>query len=476
MSGRILLPGAILLLLFFVAAPKSATAGSLVTNRAEDVSALFCADMMNEDLYDKYQLDSYKLLIPGKNGWVFRSESDFRNDFSLDKATLNNLHNLSEAFRLRGTELVIVLPPTRGLLNYQNLSDEERARYGFTPKEIEKIWASYWDAIDSLHKHGIKAVGIPRPDPMQPYFYKRDHHWNPEGARYTAKVVADYIKHLRVYKEINKVEFVTHELDPYEYYGVSKKVFRKLCRTNQPAETIIRTVTERKELTDGKSDLFGATEDPDIILLGTSNSTMEPSFANFEGFLKESLSADVLNMSVSGGGLDTAVISYLNSQFYEKKAPKIAIWEIPGYYNINKQHRFFREAIPAVYGNCESPLAFQKDLKLDASNVIALEGLGRKRITGKDYYVMFDFPTRITEAFTVDLRYLKNLDRYKFQRTERYPHDGRFYVELRDSKKSYLDKVIIKVPPHLKDKTVNVKVCQKDTGGGLLAFAGKFWN
>jgi hypothetical protein len=76
--------------------------------------------------------------------------------------------------------------------------------------------------------------------------------------------------------------------------------------------------------------------------------------------------------------------------------------------------------------------------------MIALEKLASRKISGSDYYLNVGFNTPMTEPVTLDLRYVKNRDKYKFDRSGRYPSDGQFYVALQDGKKENLEKGRIK--------------------------------
>jgi alginate biosynthesis protein AlgX len=454
MKLRIFLPSLVISVLYTSVALAQEQCGM------EETQYLFCPAMKDEALYDKNGFDSYRLLVPGKAGWIFRSESDFRSDFSIPDETLDDIEELSDAFRAHGTKLILLITPTRGLVHSQYIADDDKEKYGLT--NIDKTWKDYWKGIASIRARGVEVVGVERPKPEMPFFYRKDHHWNPYGAQQAAKALTARIKNMPEYKDIPKVEYVTHEAGTYDFFGVSKKVFKRLCDTRQPPERIIKKITERKEAANAEADLFGDTAAPEIVLLGTSNSTMEPSQANFEGFLNEELSADIQNMSVSGGGLDTAMISYLNSKEFQAHPAKIAIWEIPGYYDFSTQKKFFREAIAAANGSCDKNAIAQTKSVVKDNTLIALEKLASRDVTGSDYYLNINFSAPITEPVTVDLRYIKNRDKFKFDRSKRYPSDGHFHVELNDAKKEKLEKVVLNLPDEAKGKTIDVSLCRKE--------------
>lgn len=428
---------------------------------------LFCDNMKDEALYDENKFLSYKFLIAGKEDWIFRSQSDFKTDFSLPKPTLDLLQEINNAMSRRGVNLVMLLTPTRAMMHPGAVREGDRRKYGYS--NLDAIWKSYNGMIESLRKRGIDTVGIERISDETSFFYHMDHHWNPDGARMAAKTVATYVKALREYQDIPKVKFITREAGEYDFEGVSKKVFKKLCKTKQPPERIIRYVTEQAGASSAESELFGDAPVPGIVLLGTSNSTMEPSNANFEGFLKEELEADVLNMSVSGGGLDTAMITYLTSSYYRDNPSKIAIWEIPSYYDIKTQKSFFREAVAGAYGSCKGKeVAGAENTPITDQTVYALEKLTPKKISGGQYYAEIVFSEPITKAFSVDFRYRGNKDRFRFSRSGRAANPKVFYVELNREKKEHLDKIMLAVPEEMIGKSVSVRVCKKPSSRNFL--------
>lgn len=436
----------------------------------EDITGIFCEAMHDAALYDKYNYDSYKMLVAGKDGWIFRSESDLRTDFTLTDEALKRLSEMNESFKKQGTELVMFMMPTRSMMHYDYLKEEDRKRYSI--ENIDMVWRSYENTLASIKSKGIHVVGIDRAEAGQPFYYKRDHHWGPEGARFSAKKIAAYVKKIPAYDNVRKVGFVTHNQGSYEFEGVSKKVFSELCNTLQPPEKITYYKTERSDTATAQNALFGEAVNPEIVLLGTSNSTMIPSYSNFEGFLMEALSADILNMSVSGGGLDTAMISYLNSPFFKERPASIAIWEIPGNYNLSEQKNFFREAVPAIYGSCQEPVELTEDAVITDKNMLVMDRLEKKKIRGSDYYLNLIFEKPVTRSFSVDLRYEGSRDKYKFYRSNRTPNDNQFFLELKDDKKDYLKKVALYLPATLLEQTIDVKICKKSNERSFFAFSG----
>jgi alginate O-acetyltransferase complex protein AlgJ len=76
-------------------------------------------------------------------------------------------------------------------------------------------------------------------------------------------------------------------------------------------------------------DLFGASVPP-VTLVGTSYSA-NPDWHS-EGFLKEALQADVLNMADEGQGPFTVMDKYLETDAWKSSPPELIIWEMPERY------------------------------------------------------------------------------------------------------------------------------------------------
>lgn len=430
-------------------------AGAATDTYVED---LFCENTKNQEMYDENQFESYKMLIPGTDGWIYRSESDLRQNFSLDTRTLRNLEQLNEALNMHGTQLVMLLTPTRGMMHPSHLKEEALREFHY---DKDAAWKSYYSTADSIRKLGIQVVTLNPVAENESFFYKRDHHWNPDGAKKAANAVADYLKKQPGYKDIAKTEYVTKSGEDYDFEGVSKKVFRKLCKTDQPTERIKIQRTEKVDAAAGADALFGEAAAPDIVLTGTSNSTQIPSHANFEGFLKEALSVDVVNMSISGGGLDTAMLDYLGSPFYRDHPAKYLIWEVPSYYDISNHSIFFREAIPLAYGQCQGKgLIDQSTVQLSEGSELLLSRLESKKITGSDYYIHLSFKKPALKPFKMDLRYKGNRDRFRFDAKPGDAGVGPYLMVLDDDKKQYLEKIVLWSPDENLGNTVTVSICK----------------
>lgn len=424
----------------------------------EDITPIFCPALSEDKTYDG-RYDSYRKLLAGTDGWIFRTVNDLQTHLSINDAAIKMIADWQARLKEKGVDFVMVYVPTRGMMHSDRILPGDKKKYNY--EDVDGVWDDYRETIGKMRDAGINVVDVPRLPAGSPFFYKRDHHWNAAGAKHTAEAVAAYVRKMPVYEKLKKTEFKTVKKQPYDFFGTTDKVFTKVCNTKQPPERIDIYATERAADAAGAGDLFGDVSEPEVVLMGTSNSTWEPSFSNFEGFLKESMSVDILNTAVSGGGIDTSMISYLNTDHKKAHKEKLIIWEVPGYYNLNKHQGLFRQAIPALYGDCgNEALAETKNVKVDDDIVTLFDDLQDKGMTGSQYYLYLNYSKPVKKAFMVDFRYPKDHDRTKMTRSARYKPDGEFYLALKNGKKN-LDEVSIELPKtERQGLSVDARICK----------------
>ena len=188
--------------------------------------------------------------------------------------------------------------------------------------------------------------------------------WREDSAQYTA----DLIKALPSYQSIPKKQYSTRTNGEQNIPGSFEKFIQEKCDSEIKDETV--PLYETAADIDGSREdaLFGDEESAQIVLVGTSNATEpDPSYANFGGFLRAFLSADIYNASISGGGIYAPIVTYLRSDEYLTHKPKIIVWEIASHYKFHKDlfNDIFDESIPGAYGDCDGDAAFEKTFEGD---------------------------------------------------------------------------------------------------------------
>jgi len=354
MRQRLFLPLTLALLL---ARPIAADTNVTVSPGLTDISGLsvlnaamvtekvprLCKKARKKSSYRGDYLNNFRTLKQGRSGWLYR-DYDLKKDFGPSKAGYKHLRKLNGALAKRGTQLLIVPIPTRGLVETQQLG---KIKY-----DIKAGRRAYSRYLQRLRKVGLQVPELPQlfesldePDKtLEPLFFARDHHWSSEGARRVAQLTAAHIKTLDLYPKLAKSAFRTQAQARRELDGSMQRAAFKICGKPYPSEQFDEYATESLST----EDLFADLPEAEVVLVGTSNSKGQLNF-NFSGFLSEFSQLDVLNLAQSGGGYGGALKAYLSSDAFAHKPPKLLIWELPGYYSLNNGE-FFDELLNRLTG------------------------------------------------------------------------------------------------------------------------------
>lgn len=378
----------------------------------------------------------------GKNGWVFRPTKDFLEDFKISDEIVTHFKKFHNALQANGTELIIVMPPTRGLVHSDKILSAEY--------DVDGAHNNYKASIQKMKDKGLNAVLIEKSDYHPEIYHKTDHHWSVIGAQIVADKVATIIKETPISQEIEMVEFKTENTYVKTFKGRFAKTLEDDCNVETAAENI--QIFQTYSL--NSKDLFAENTPADIVLIGTSNSDNKASNANFAGALRQALSMDVANHSISGGGYDTAMFQYLSSDAYKNHRPKILIWEFPIYQDF-WDGRFYDQIVPAVYGSCENKALFQKSVMIKDSKFVAdIPSLGLHEGT---FYIHIDMPEFKEKRFRLLITDQNNqVDPFEFERSKYFKPNGQFFLDIGDVRNLKAIKALL---PETDAKTVQLSVC-----------------
>jgi alginate biosynthesis protein AlgX len=291
-----------------------------------DMPALVCAKA--HDL-SAYRSKSLALLVPGADGFLFRSRIDMRDYAPLKSGPKKELLKVVAALRERGTEVVLVVPPPRPVADRSRLIEAEVAALGY---DVAAAEAGYTAMLDDLRSSGVlvadvlgRARGHLGED--EPFYLRRDIHWSSDGARIAADAAAETIAALPAAADLQRAAFTTEVRETADADEKLGEALEKLCDEAIPPEqeTFYRT-TEA----DAEAGLFDESV-PKVVLVGTSFSHRGDDDPNFSGFLQQALSTRVLNASEEGGGFEGSMAAYLGSDSFRKDPPKVIVWEFPPY-------------------------------------------------------------------------------------------------------------------------------------------------
>ena len=414
---------------------------------------LACSALQTDSSYEK-KYDGFKKILVGKDGWYFRSSQDLTIKFKVSEDNLALLKQLTADLKARGTDLIIAYPPTRGIAAASYLPDGVE---NYNPAEAKQM---YVDLAQTMNKSSVNFVVLPAPKSGAGFFYKADLHWTSEGAMDMAQAVAAAAKKLPSYKALKKIEFYNEALPDAPDEQKFAEPLEGICNLSPEPEMATLNKTVAAKATSNSDDLF-VSDFPQVVLVGTSNSNRDDNDMNFSGRLKEFLSADVYNAAVAGGGLEDAMLSYLASKEYKENPPKLIVWEIPGYYNLNGDETVstLRRLIPAVYGSCQTPLAEAKNVKLESGETDIFGDLLGKIPAGTAFYLGGNFSQPENRKISIVFRDNNNKSqKLKMKKFRKYPSDNSFYYAPPVDKMGALKSVSITVPEH-ENSTLNAQLC-----------------
>lgn len=269
----------------------------------------------------------------GKRGWFFLNDErmiypDHHNNAA---ARANEVIQLRNRLASQSIALIVAVIPDKSRIESDSLGNLLR------PKSMQ-FRVEQW--VDSLSKAGVNVVNLT--DTLKQIhditgehsFMRTDTHWNEEGAELAARLIA---------QRIVQTGFVASPSVERTISAQTQQIFagdlEKLAGINNlhawfrpPAEMVrhssFAVSTQASATQDGKlldDDLFGDTQLPNTVLLGTSYSTT----SNFAEFLALFLKTNIANFAKDGGDFSGSVNAYLKSTAFKETPPKMIIWEIP---------------------------------------------------------------------------------------------------------------------------------------------------
>ncbi|MDX5299632.1 MAG: hypothetical protein LPK85_11865, partial [Gammaproteobacteria bacterium] len=404
-----------------------------------ELDCMICEALSDPAQYGEGAMKAMRTLTPGYDNWLFRSDVDLANRFGMAAAMEPEFARLMQAFAANGTQVVIAVQPTRGLMHRDKVRPERDQ--GFSAAQARESLGQY---VQQLRRGGAIVPDIlalvDRPL-EQEYFFRRDHHWTPYGAKVTAEVVADAIKSLPVYPALAKKAYVTEPSRRIPKDGTLNRALAKICGNNYGFQYVpgFRTVP----VSEDADALFGDDVEPEVVLVGTSNSAErneDPKNYNFDGYLKAMVGVDILNYALPGAGEDGSLLHYLISQDYDPKAaPRLIIWELPANFSLSEPLTY-RQLVPAVCGGCRgvgttpSPLQATHTLTDTGTNqrVELLSNVGHERADLRNHDGFLEL--RISDKNIKDfylITYYDNGARDKVRyRREAIVDGGVYFLEL----------------------------------------------
>ncbi len=267
-----------------------------------------------------------KGVVVGREGWLYTAE-----EFSCPVDAEDNLkQNLSyiadkvKGFTAKNIRTIVALIPAKARALPEHLNG---AALPGCRRDL------YQNARNTLLQQGVPVADVLGAMQSQiardDLYLKTDTHWTQEGARVAAKQVA------AAAHTFNNLDLPpgTFESEPTAAGKRDGDLARYLPGAGvapEPFKAWKTSATVSVAGTGSMQDLLGDAPAPAVTLVGTSYSA-NPSW-NFDGFLKEALKSDVLNMAEEGQGPLVVMDKYLAGNGIKDSPPKLLVWEIPERY------------------------------------------------------------------------------------------------------------------------------------------------
>lgn len=380
-------------------------------------------------------MKSLRQIVPGRDRWLFRSEVDLTNEFGIPPNMQPEFARLMRAFASHGTHVAVAVQPTRGLMHRAQLQPGQM--HGF---DYVRASTNLRNFLQQMRDGGAIVPDIMPlvEQPPKDFFFRRDHHWTPIGAEATARVTADTIRQHPVYAQLPRKGYTTEQTMTLYKDGTLNLGLAAICGNHFGYQFVpgYQTVPEDNDA----ALLFEDQPDPEVVLVGTSNSAAredETKQFNFDGFLKQYLSTDLINYAMPGAGQDGSLLEYLLSPNYSPdKAPKLIIWELPANYRLDGDLTY-RQLIPAINGGCKAGESLleghveRPSLGLnDRIELLSNAGEQRKDLKGRDAVLDIRISDPNIKSFYI-ITYYDNGTRDKvWFRREAIVTGGQYYLEL----------------------------------------------
>lgn len=396
------------------------SAGSATAQSSADYSNYGCTGL---------EIDNELPSIEGRDGVFFRINADLRMNHPFSDQTVAQMAELSQALAANGTTLIFVPVPTKSVTMPEYLPTDVE-QYGF---DLEVATEVHLDILRRLGAAGVITVDardamIDMPD-GELAFFKADFHWSAAGARQTAFAIAETIRGLPEYADLDPTPFETVPLEVGVAFSRMRRILQRRCLETLPEAETMTYLTSQVQALDldvGGLDLFGESANTTpIVLLGTSFS--DSPINNFPGFLAEYAQLEVVNYALTGGNQYGSITSYLTSTEFEESPPRFLVWENPIYNNLAQYGDLpMRELTAAASQICTVPLA----ARINAEEAIITVDLSGYDLGPSDTIFVDTHANVETEASFV-FQSDDGLTRTKtIERGERLSRTGRFYMPL----------------------------------------------
>lgn len=258
----------------------------------------------------------------GRDDWLFLNDELYVYDQAAahQQARVELMAATAAALARANVHLVVALVPDKSRIYSDRLDASLRPAI---------LASRYSTALAALQHAGVDTVDLAAPlsaaARTQAVYYRTDTHWNQTGARIAAEAIAAAV--LRSQPDLPATHYASLSSGPEQDRPgdlIRLMGLEQSPAAWRPAPDREQKVTTERTGSDSELSLFGDHEVA-VVLCGTSYSLR----GNFQGYLQQALSSEVLNTAKDGGGFLNAITTYLQDEAYKNSPPRVLIWEVP---------------------------------------------------------------------------------------------------------------------------------------------------
>ena len=394
--------------------------------------------------------DAMVSMTQGLDGWFFRGPStDLAEFFPLDEEAQGLLRRLSGALAARGTRLVAMPVPPRGLVASDRLdpSVPEQALYSPGDAAME-----YRALVEALRRAGL-AVADLSPDLVRgrlgPGFYlKRDSRWTPDGARFAAEVAAASIA------RPGGRPAAVRPSGSAPVSGVMQAEINRLCGGQVPAETVALYKAEATTVPAGA---------PTIVVIG--GDLAADSTAGFAPMLAARTGAVVLDRAIADSGATGALVAYLESDAFAERPPAAILWQFMATDPLSVDTIALREMVGAANGPCtgDGRLVATGSAQLTGSGDVLTAPPSATALPGAS--LALTFTGEPLQRFTIEVEYQGgDADAVSIEQAPPLPLSRRIFLALSDDFTKPVERIRLIGLPDERGVAVTAELCRARTG------------
>ena len=262
------------------------------------------------------------LLIQGQEGWLFPGwEKLDQVQPEKIRSVLDSLAVVNRCLKASGTELIVLVIPTKALMNEAHLPVSQapslamRGRYAWLQGEL---------AARKLHTVDLKTVlqtWESDGDARHVTFFRTDYHWTPQAAEEAARVTSALIAPTVVFDNAPRGGAALGEVVLVRRYGDLAMRFMSAEQRVALKRDVFRVRAPVKE-----TQLLLDEDPTEVYVVGNS---FVQTYLGFPAMLSHTLNRPVgLHWKPGNFGPWFTLLEYLQSEDFQKNRPKVIVWQL----------------------------------------------------------------------------------------------------------------------------------------------------